>query len=146
MKLIIDRFKETNISTIGYAVLIEDNNIVYRFHTLEPAGPDTIQSNQNKRIPIGTYNIKWINSSKAGVDIYGKLPVLFNDNVSINRKILIHIGNTNKDTLGCILVGELNKKDYTLFSSRNCLTNLFNYIYDKEIIIEINDKILHPKS
>lgn len=143
-KLIIDRFKEYEDSTIGRATLIENNNILMTFFTLEPSGPDTIASNKNKRIPIGIYNTEWIKSSKSGSSIKGKLPVLFNEDVKKKRKILIHVGNKSKDTLGCILVG-LKHSNNSLLNSKDCLYVLFDHLFEDEFIVEINNKFIHPK-
>lgn len=66
------------------------------FVTLEEAWRD------NERnvscIPIGRYKIKLVNSPSRGV-VYKVMDVPQRDH------ILIHSGNTHKDTQGCILLG-----------------------------------------
>ena len=87
-------------------------------------------------IPTGTYNITLniisprfskVNQYK---DIDGKLPRLLN--VPGFEGILIHIGNTAKDTDGCILVGENKVKGQVINS-----TVTFKKLY--KILKEVSD-------
>lgn len=103
-------------STLGKFKLYDNTNkIVQEGYTLEPGGPDTVQANLDKRIPEGLYNVEWYKSPKYK----DTLANLYNDKVSINRRILIHVGNYGKDTLGCILLGNgTNGKDMVTESSK----------------------------
>ena len=65
----------------------------------------------NTAIPYGTYEVKLMNSPKYGTI----MPRLIG--VNSFEGILIHPGNTTKDTLGCILLGKLGPKG-TLIKSR----------------------------
>lgn len=69
----------------------------------------------------------------------GKLPRLLN--VKGFEGILIHAGNTDRDTDGCLLVGE-NKVKGQVINSRDTFTRLYNLLKDavsrrEEITIKI---------
>lgn len=72
----------------------------------------------NTSIPYGTYEIKLVNSPKYGTI----MPRLMN--VNSFEGILIHPGNTVKDTLGCILLGKAASKG-TLINSRKTFDEVF---------------------
>lgn len=74
---------------------------------------DTLE-NKEKLIPCGEYNLNVSKSPKFG----RLLPLVYNDNVSMRRGIRIHVGNSVKDTTGCILVGFERNGD-CLVNSRN---------------------------
>lgn len=82
-------------------------------------------------IPAGTYKVIMKQSARFGM----KLPLLLN--VPDRQGILIHAGNTSKDTEGCILVGE-NKEVGKVLNSRATLTRLIDKIrYEKDLKIMI---------
>lgn len=58
--------------------------------------------NEKKLIPTGTYKLNVSKSPKFN----RMLPLIYNDKVSMIRGFRIHVGNSVKDTSGCILVGE----------------------------------------
>lgn len=74
---------------------------------------DTLE-NKAKLIPCGEYNLNVSKSPKFG----RMLPLVYNDEVSMRRGIRIHVGNSVKDTTGCILVGFERNGD-RLVNSRN---------------------------
>jgi hypothetical protein len=57
--------------------------------------------NAGKAIPAGLYSIKNSISPK----FKRELPLVYSANVPANRGIRIHVGNSVKDSIGCILVG-----------------------------------------
>ena len=57
--------------------------------------------NSAKAIPTGVYLVQNSKSPK----FKRELPLLWNSNVPASRGIRIHVGNTAKDSQGCILVG-----------------------------------------
>ena len=61
---------------------------------------DTLE-NKAKLIPCGEYNLNVSKSSKFG----RMLPLVYNDEVPMRRGIRIHVGNSAKDSSGCILIG-----------------------------------------
>src|SRR5574344_1665228 len=102
-KMVITRYNESKVSTIGKFILLDnERNIIQEGYTLEPAGPDTIKRNQDRRIPIGKYDsiIRFSPRFKLNT------PLLYNETVPYDRYILIHVGNYPDDTDGCILVGD----------------------------------------
>ena len=74
---------------------------------------DTLE-NKSKLIPCGEYNLNVSKSQKFG----RLLPLVYNDKVPMRRGIRIHVGNSVKDTTGCILVGFQRNGD-RLVNSRN---------------------------
>lgn len=72
-------------------------------------------------IPYGTYKVSWTYSPK-----FKKcMPLL--ENVPNFSGIRIHSGNTAKDSLGCILVGE-NKQKGMVLNSRATVDKLYPII------------------
>lgn len=57
--------------------------------------------NKTKLIPCGEYNLNVSKSPKFG----RMLPLVYNDKVPMHRGIRIHVGNSVKDSSGCVLVG-----------------------------------------
>lgn len=98
-------------------------------------------------IPYGTYKVtlKQKSSKFSKYKQYefckGYLPRLIN--VPCFEGVLIHIGNTNKDTEGCILVGE-NKKKGAVINSTKTFKKLYEILKEaddngQEIWITITD-------
>ena len=86
-------------------------------------------------IPYGTYKInmntvspKFKNRNWAK-PYDGKLPRL--ENVKGFEGVLIHVGNSNKDTLGCVLVGE-NKLKGMVINSTSAFKKLMSILIDHE--------------
>ena len=63
--------------------------------------------NAAKAIPAGLYSIENSKSPK----FKRELPLLYNAAVPARRGIRIHVGNTVKDSSGCVLVGMGRKGD-----------------------------------
>lgn len=72
-------------------------------------------------IPYGTYKVNWTYSPK-----FKKYMPLIEDVPQFNG-VRIHSGNTAKDTLGCILVGE-NKQKGMVLNSRATVNKLYPII------------------
>lgn len=98
------RFQETGRSTISR---FSCSWCKVTGYFLEPAGPDTKTANQNKRIPVGVYNLVPHTGAK-----YKGVVRLYNSDVPQSRAILIHQGNTPADTLACLIAGSTYSKDY----------------------------------
>ena len=69
--------------------------------------------NKAKLIPCGEYNLNVSKSQKFD----RMLPLVYNDEVPMHRGIRMHVGNSVKDTTGCILVG-FGRKGDQLVNSR----------------------------
>ncbi len=101
MKIVLIRDQFTDKSTIGKLYI---DNLFY-CHTLE----DVVRNEKIKHetaIPYGKYElvVNWSNRFKR------QMPLLIN--VPNFEGIRIHSGNTDKDTSGCILLGETRSKDF----------------------------------
>ena len=101
MNIVLIRDQFTEKSTIGKLYI--DN--LYYCHTLE----DVVRDEKIKHepaIPYGKYEvvISWSNRFKR------QMPLLIN--VPNFEGVRIHSGNTDKDTSGCILLGETRSKDF----------------------------------
>jgi len=106
MKLTVNRFHETKEETIGRLSI--DGK--FECFTLEDQHRD-LKVKGDTRIPAGTYEIKLRNMGGHHARYAAKFPafhkgMLWLQNVPGFEFILIHIGNTDKDTEGCLLVGK----------------------------------------
>ena len=111
MKLTLKRIAKRADYTIGR---LEDENGVKICDTLEPTWRDykggELKVPRKSAVPEGTYPVVVTKSWK-----FGKyLPLLVG--VPGFEGIRIHSGNTNKDTDGCILVGQNLEKGKVLMS------------------------------
>ena len=98
MKLLIERYSDSGIQTIGDGYIIDNfNHAIYDFHTLELPWKDN--EPQISCIPIGDYKVvkRWSNKYKFHFHI---------QDVENRSFILIHAGNFHTHTKGCILVGD----------------------------------------
>lgn len=117
----------------------------------EPYGEETTSSGKDKRIPVGTYNLKWHVTKKYSKDKYtlknkfGKKHKLdfeplkngvvriYNDKVAEARAILIHGGQDGGWTEGCLLPSktmdiELNKRNTKIKESVETLYEILDKI------------------
>lgn len=118
MKLNLKRIKTTTQSTIGELYI----NNEFTCYTLE----DTFNKPKKygeTRIPAGTYKLR-LNTTGAmnekyknlkGVKHIGMIELL---EVPGFSSIYIHIGNTDDDTKGCILVGMYYKENIIIDSTK----------------------------
>ena len=118
------RIEETENSTISAFHIPETEQSGF---FLEPKGPSTTQANQNQRIPEGTYNLENYTSTK-----FPNVFRVYNDDVSQERKILIHVGNYPKNTSGCLLPGVTKGTDY-VGSSTSKLNNIRSFFNGKDM-------------
>ena len=136
MVLEIIRFKEVDDMTLGRFILRDEGREVLKGYTCEPAGPDTTQSGMDRRIPQGQYQIAWHDSPKFRV----RLPLLWNQQVSKTRCILIHSGNTGRNTEGCVLLGT-SLGEYGVKNSRTALGALLAAVKGQEFAVRIVNHI-----
>lgn len=138
MRLLLDRIYKGKDYTIGRLYI----DGVYFCDTLEDTVRDLPEEEKiysQTAIPAGTYKITLnIVSPKYSLRksydwCRGRLPRLLN--VPFFDGILIHAGNTAKDSAGCILVGE-NKEKGKVLNSMATLKRLYKVLkeYEREEI------------
>lgn len=126
MKIKLTRFMEIENGTIGKIEFDAKNMPPLSMYSLEPAGPDTTTPGLDRRIPQGEYKLGWHDSPK----FKARLPLVYNEEVPKSRCILVHAGNYDKDTLGCILPGH-SFTDKGVFQSKAALNDFLialNYV------------------
>jgi len=139
----VNRTTETKTSTIGnYNLSNSGDKKVLSGATLE------LPSNNNKvdvsRINAGSYNA-YLRTDKATFSY----PRITLKGVKGRSKIVVHRGNTAKDTQGCILVGKSAGKD-RINNSKQASTEITDYIQtiqtadakkgeETTITVEVND-------
>ncbi|WP_257941571.1 hypothetical protein UPTC5084_00661 [Campylobacter lari] len=154
MKLKLTRKYLRNTCVIGeFKVLDEKENILFECFSLEE-DKEGIKRKKDLRVPAGVYDLKrHINSSfndKGKKEVAGVIVLkeddsvlnIYNDDVPFDRHILIHWGNTDKDTEGCILLG-LTKSDESIGQSRQACKKLYDLLYQQDlsnIKLEITNK------
>ena len=110
MKLKVLRFSSQEDSTSGLLFLEENQEIKFLCYTLEDEKRD-VKVRGETRVPAGTYKLEL--RTEGGFhnkykDRYGKFHkgMLHVTNVPNFEFILIHTGNTDEHTAGCLLVGD----------------------------------------
>ena len=121
MKLLLMRKWYTDKSTIGELFI----NDIFQCFTLEDKVRD-IKIPGRTAIFAGTFKIKITFSNRFQKD----MPLLLD--VPYFSGIRIHSGNTDEDTSGCILVGDIRKKDF-IGNSRVAYKRLFKKMRNKDV-------------
>lgn len=113
----------------------------------------TIKINGETRIPFGTYEIKLRTfgsmSERYSKKFHFHKGMLHLQNVPNFSFVYIHIGNTDDDTAGCILVGnELNIKKNMLIGSTLSYTELYQDMLSElnqgnKIFINVIDELIY---
>lgn len=144
-----DNDKNAETSTVGeLRVYDEKGENIFSCFTLENKGESTSESGQDKRILAGVYYLRWTSSStnsglaikydywkkanhlekikdgtnKKNIAVWVMSDTIKNHN---KRRILIHIGNSPQDTLGCILCGYINGNNGKIGNSTKAINDLF---------------------
>ena len=110
-----------------HGVLSYDKNVIC--HTLEL--PWKYNAKNQSCVPAGHYTAFKAHSPKFGEVVYVK-------SVPDREGILIHVGNTLKDTRGCILVGT-DVSGYELLNSRPAMSRLLRSL-PTEFVFAIKEK------
>lgn len=106
--------------------------------------PNTgLEKNKGLSLPCGNYNIKLFNSSKFNC----VLPLIYKEGrVAEDRCILMHLGNTIKDSAGCILLGKRASQTFSLRSSRDTVRSLMSILIEIEKAHSIKPWILNIRN
>jgi hypothetical protein len=127
MKLTLVRFHDSTKATAG--LLFVDGK--FECYTLEDEKRD-VKVMHETCIPAGTYEIKLRTEGTHHEEYKKKFPdhigMLHLQNVPKFQFILIHIGNTDKDSSGCILVGNQVTKIPSLVDSTNAYKSLYTKV------------------
>ena len=148
MELVLERKWKKSDYTIGI-LLIDNKKFCEVIEDKDRGLKDSMTTEQIKlikkpnmtAIPTGTYDVTLdVFSSKFGnIPFYkkvcnGKLPRLLN--VKGFEGILIHCGNTQLDTSGCLIVGE-NKVKGKVINSKITFEKLYNILENSKDKITI---------
>lgn len=147
MELLVNRIKSNKNETLGELFI----DGVFQCFTLEDEAR-TIKVKGETRIPAGRYEIKLRMIGGKHAKYLKNFPhlhkgMLWLQNVPSFEYILIHVGNEQKDTEGCLLVGktksEVNGK-ITIGSSRIAYTELYSkvaaeLVAGRKVFITITD-------
>jgi len=150
MKIQVKRFVNNGDVTLGRLYI--DN--YFQCYTLED-GPRAVKLYGETRIPAGKYNVVLREEGGFHERYSKRFPVfhvgmLWIQNVPGFEYILIHCGNTDKDTAGCLLVGE-SIDTWTLANSVSAYTRIYKQIAGallagESVEIEYRDNDLNENS
>ena len=120
MTILLKRIALRDTYTIGKLYI----DGVYQCDTIEDKVRDLSKEKKvygETAIPYGTYKVSWTYSPK----FKRMMPLI--ENVPYFQGIRIHSGNTAKDSLGCIIVGE-NKQKGMVLNSRATVNKIYPLI------------------
>jgi len=128
MKLIVQRYKSSPNATLGKLFI----NGLFECYTLEDEFR-AVKVRGETRIPEGTYKLGLRTEGSTHFKYANRFPefhkgMLHVLNVPNFQFILIHIGNTEKDTEGCLLLGA-DKNEETMTIGRS--TVAYRKMYPK---------------
>lgn len=100
----ISRYEQNKYCIFGDLTLLVDGEVKFKCKTLEnPVIGE--EKEKDLAIPAGVYNVQFRHSPQFSGRLQGNVLCLYNDLVDKGRYILIHNGNYEIDTKGCILLG-----------------------------------------
>ena len=160
MKIILQREKEDSKSTLGRLFFGEEKQIG-PFSILENPECFTLEDQKQEgekvygetRIPAGTYGIKLRNEggfNQKYIARYGDMHkgMLWLQDIPNFEYVLIHTGNTDEHTHGCLLVGLIAPETtpYTIGQSSDAYKKIYPPIADailrdEKVTIQIRDII-----
>ncbi|EMC3823865.1 hypothetical protein VDN00_000293 [Campylobacter jejuni] len=152
MKITINRRYTGKTCVIGkFKVLDDDDKILFECFSLEE-DKEGLESGKDLRIPEGNYNLKRHSPSRFENTLRSitkkdddTMINVYNDDVPSSRAILIHWGNTDKDTEGCILLGlTKDNNNESVGQSRLACKEFYDLMYGKnleDIKLEITNEL-----
>lgn len=131
VKLTLHRHTLNGKGRFGKFRLLDEDKVVYECDSLEEVKVGT-KANSDLAVPCGIYRLKEHISQKYSgcVKYKGKLLCLYNELVSANRTILIHNGNNLSHTLGCVLIGVVDKALSGVYSSVQTNEKFYTIFWD----------------
>lgn len=141
MKLEIIRRYTSKTCVIGkFKVLGDDDKILFECFSLEE-DKEGLESGKDLRIPEGNYNLKRHSPSRFENTLRSitkkdddTMINVYNDDVPSSRAILIHWGNTDKDTQGCILLGlTKDNNNESVGQSRQACKEFYYLMYNQDL-------------
>ncbi|EIV7451653.1 hypothetical protein MAX35_000124 [Campylobacter jejuni] len=151
MKVTINRRYTGKTCVIGkFKVLGDDDKILFECFSLEE-DKEGLESGKDLRIPEGNYNLKrhspsrFENTLRSITKKDDTMINVYNDEVPSSRAILIHWGNTDKDTQGCILLGlTKDNNNESVGQSRQACKEFYDLMHGKnleDIKLEITNEL-----
>ncbi|EMU7108574.1 hypothetical protein WOA12_001198 [Campylobacter coli] len=152
MKIKIIRRYTGKTCVIGkFKVLDDKEKILFECFSLEE-DKEGVERNKDLRIPEGIYDLKrhspsrFENTLRSITKKYDDAMInVFNEKVPFDRHILIHWGNTHKDTQGCILLGlTKDNNNESIGQSRQACKEFYDLMYGKnleDIKLEITNEL-----
>ncbi|EIN1014772.1 hypothetical protein LOF20_001095 [Campylobacter jejuni] len=152
MKITINRRYTGKTCVIGkFKVLDDDDKILFECFSLEE-DKEGLESGKDLRIPEGNYNLKRHSPSRFENTLRSitkkdddTMINVYNDDVPSSRAILIHWGNSDKDTQGCILLGlTKDNNNESVGQSRQACKEFYDLMHGKnleDIKLEITNEL-----
>lgn len=146
MDLEVLRYSSEDETTLGCLFDVTEQKAKFLCYTLEDEAR-AVKVAGETRIPAGEYEItlrtiggKTVKYAKRYPDIHKGM--LWVRNVPGFKYILIHVGNTDDDTEGCLLLGDRSMQNITsegsIGASRNAYRRVYPQIADR---IEAGEKV-----
>ncbi|EKI3409008.1 hypothetical protein PEZ16_001850, partial [Campylobacter jejuni] len=134
-----------------FKVLDDEEKILFECFALEE-DKEGLESGKDLRIPEGNYNLRRHTPSRFENTLRSitkkdddTMINVYNDDVPSSRAILIHWGNTDKDTQGCILLGlTKDNNNESVGQSRLACKEFYDLMYGKnleDIKLEITNEL-----
>ncbi|ELX4766336.1 hypothetical protein SI907_001760 [Campylobacter coli] len=141
MKIKIIRRYTGKTCVIGkFKVLDDKEKILFECFSLEE-DKEGLESGKDLRIPEGIYDLKRHSPSRFENTLRSitkkdddTMINVFNEKVPFDRHILIHWGNTDKDTQGCILLGHTkDNNNESIGQSRQACKEFYDLMYKQDL-------------
>ncbi|ECP8663481.1 hypothetical protein FU429_09010 [Campylobacter jejuni] len=152
MKVTINRRYTGKTCVIGkFKVLDDEEKILFECFSLEE-DKEGLESGKDLRIPEGNYNLKRHSPSRFENTLRSitkkdddEMINVYNNEVPASRAILLHWGNTDKDTQGCILLGlTKDNNNESVGQSRQACKEFYDLMHGKnleDIKLEITNEL-----
>lgn len=148
MKIKVIRKRNNGDTTIG-DMLIDD---IFVCNTLEDE-PRFEKVFGEMRIPAGAYIIKFRKEGKFH-KLYGErfqefhIGMLHITNIPGFEYVLIHVGNTDEDTAGCLLIGKAKPNEWVITNSTETYKIVYKQIaaallQNEKVTIQYIDEDIH---